>query len=350
MHETTMLQEDIVTMASAMLPWERLEHRCVLVTGATGLLGSLFIKTLLKRNELFDVGIAVLAHARNAEKAKRVFGELLDMPGLHLLMGDICESVQTEFPVDYIVHAASETASKAFIKTPVETIRTAIYGTERVLELAREKQVKSMVYLSSLEVYGVTDPNLPGVSEADYGYIDPLSVRSSYSESKRMAENLCVSYAQEYGVPVKIARLAQTFGAGVDADDRRVFAEFARSIRQGKDIVLHTKGETMHNYCYTTDAISGILTVLLKGQDAKAYNLANENAYLSIRDMAERMCACRPDAQSKVVLDLAQDAAMFGYAPTVKIKLLTKKAEALGWKAEVGIDEMLMRLIDGGRE
>ena len=156
--------------------------------------------------------------------------------------------------VDYIIHGASATSSKYFVSNPVETIYTALDGTSNILKFATEKKINGMVYLSSLEVYGTPEKDADLITENDYGYIEPLSVRSSYSEGKRMVECLCASYAHEYSVPVKIARLSQTFGPGVAYEDGRVFAEFARCALEQRDIVLHTQGHTVRSYCYTKDA------------------------------------------------------------------------------------------------
>jgi nucleoside-diphosphate-sugar epimerase len=231
------------------------------------------------------------------------------------------------------------------VDRPVETIWTALEGTRNLLELAREKQVRSMVYLSSMEAYGVVDPEHYIVKETDYGYIDPLQVRSSYSEGKRMAEGLCAAYAHEYQVPVKTARLAQTFGAGIPKGENRVFAQFARSILTGQDIVLHTDGSKAHCYCYTSDAVLGLLTVLLRGGDAQAYNISNEATFCTIREMAEQLIARYPQSGSQLVFDIPQDGNQFGYAPTSRMLVNSEKLQSLGWKARVDLPEMFERLM-----
>ena len=170
------------------------------------------------------------------------------------------------FSIDYIIHGAAITTSKDMVEHAVETLDTAYIGTRNILNLAKSKKIKSMVYLSSMEVYGVTDTSLNCVTEKNLGYIDILSPRSSYSEGKRICECLCACYANEYAVPVKCARLAQTLGAGIDYNDTRVPAMFARSVVENKNIVLKTAGSTMRPIVYTTDAISGILTILKHGE------------------------------------------------------------------------------------
>lgn len=344
------LQEDLEQIAaSEMIDWEKLRDKTILVTGATGLLGGMLAKGLIVANERRGLNLKVLALVRNPEKANTVLGEYLEH-GLELAVGNIMDLPKIEQPIDYIVHGASETASKAFVDQPVETIWTALSGTRNLLELAKEKKVKSMVYLSSMEIYGVVDPEHYNVREKDYGYIDPLQVRSSYSEGKRMAEGLCGAYAHEYQVPVKMARLAQTFGAGIPRTENRVFAQFARSVMNGQDIVLHTDGSKAHCYCYTSDAALGLLTVLLRGTDGEAYNVSNEATFGTIREMAEMLTEKYAVSGSKLVFDIPEDANKFGYAPTSRMLVNAEKLNGLGWKASVDLPEMFERLIGSMRQ
>ncbi len=306
------------------------DGKTILVTGATGLLGKLCVKSLL--NSGFNT--QVIALVRNEEKANKIFGK---SNRLSFLVQDINQKIQITRKVDYIIHTASTTSSKDFVEKPVETIYTALNGTRNVLEFAKNKKITGMVYLSSLEVYGVNQKE--DIKENDYGFIDILNPRSSYSESKKMAETMCISYGSEYGVPVKIVRLAQTFGAGVSKDDNRVFAQFSKAVLNGYDIILHTKGETKRNYCYTTDAVRAIFTVLTKGEKNSAYNIANKNTYCSIAEMAHLL----ENEITKVVYEI--DDVNRGYNPTVKICLNTEKLEKLGWQPKVDMKEMFERTI-----
>lgn len=307
------------------------DEKTVLVTGATGLIGKLCVKSLLNSG----YNTQVIALVRDGEKARNLFGE---SKRLSFLIQDINQRISTSRKVDYIIHAASTTSSKDFVEKPVETIYTALNGTRNVLEFAKNKRIASIVYLSSLEVYGGND--FEDITENSYGYIDILNPRSSYSESKKMVETMCISYGSEYGVPVRIARLAQTFGAGVSKSDNRVFAQFAKAVINKENIVLHTKGETKRNYCYTTDAVRAIFTILTKGENNNAYNVANENTYCSIADMAHLL----ENENTKVVYQI--DDVNRGYNPTVKIKLNADKLNSLGWEAKIGMKEMFERLIE----
>lgn len=306
------------------------DGKTILVTGATGLIGKLCVKSLLNSG----YNTQVIALVRDEEKAKNIFGE---SKRLTYLVQDINQRINTTRRVDYIIHAASTTSSKDFVEKPVETIYTAINGSRNILEFAKNKRLEGMVYLSSLEIYGVNEKE--NIKEEDYGYIDILNPRSSYSESKKMVETMCISYGTEYGVPVKIARLAQTFGAGVSISDNRVFAQFAKAIINKENIILHTKGETKRNYCYTTDSVRGIFTILTKGENNNAYNVANENSYCSISETAHLL----ENEYTKVEYKI--DEVNRGYNPTVKIALNTEKLNALGWEAKVDLKEMFDRLI-----
>lgn len=342
--ENPILIEDLKKIGKEFSSIKQIDNSVILVTGATGLIGSQIVKAILHCNEHQGTNISVIALVRSRDKSLTVFSDYIHNNHLKITQGNVLDDVIIEKSLDYIIHGASITDSKAFVETPIETIDIAINGTKNMLSLAKKKKIKAFVYLSSLEIYGI--PNNPDktIKENDYGYIDHNNVRSSYSESKRMAECLCIAYAKQYNVPVKIARLAQTFGAGVNYQDGRVFAQFARSIIEKKDIVLHTVGDTLRNYCYTSDAVTAILTILIKGKSLQAYNIANRRSAISIKDMAMMLADNYKESDIKVVYNL-ESVEKHGYNPTVKIKLDTSKIEKLGWEAKIELNEMFDRLI-----
>ena len=328
-----------------MMMFEELKDTSVLITGATGLIGSRLVLFLDRLNREENRGIRVYACCRSEEKFRSCFSGC-DLNNIVPVYGDICTLDIKNCAADHIIHAASTTSSISFVKKPVETIKTAVQGTINLLDQCIGKKLKGFVYLSSLEVYGkFDDAEVRNVVETDYGLTDPLSIRSSYSEGKRLCECMCCSYAAEYGIPVKIARLAQTFGDGVAYDDGRVFAQFARSIIEHENIILKTRGETVRNYCHVSDAVTGIMAVLLSGETGEAYNIANKSTTVSIADMAKLFCQLYPDSGSRVIFDLAEDAARLGYNPVVRLQLDSSKLEALGWHPEKNLEDMIHDLI-----
>ena len=343
------LKEDIGYLANSnMIDWKELTGKSVFITGGTGLIGSQLALTLAEYDKLHNAGIKIYVLARNQEMAEKIFKDYKEY--VCVVFGNVRNKIVVDENIDYIIHGASITGSKEFVDFPVETIYTGIDGTKNVLEFAKEKKIKGMVYLSSLEVYGITDPDKKSIQEHEYGYIEQMLPRSSYSEGKRMAECLCVAYGHEYGIPVKVARLAQTFGPGVSYADNRVFAQFARCAIEENDIVLKTKGETYRNYCYVRDAITGIFCVLTHGKINEAYNIANKKTGISICDMAHMVSEKIAKNKIKVVFDLGDDLAKLGYGPTIKIALDTSKLENLGWKAEIELEEAFERMIESMKE
>lgn len=336
--ENSIVKRDIDFFVEHVPFLDQLRNRSILVTGATGLIGSTLIKCLLGVNEKYAANIRIVAMARNQEKAKSIFGDAT----ISWIFQDMTQPLfSVGYTIDYIVHCANSTSSKFYVEKPVENINTAYIGTNNILKFAKDNQVKSLVYLSSLESYGTID-NDQEISEDMMGYINPIDVRSSYSLGKRATECLCHCYAKEYGVPVKMARLTQTFGAGVSLEDNRVFAQFAKSIIKGDDIILHTKGESAKPYCYTIDCVCAILYLLLKGSDGEAYNVANSDTYISIYDMAAFMSS-KFNPNCKVVVELHDD---MGYAPVTHLNLNTDKLKALGWTPYYNLERMYSQLIN----
>lgn len=334
---------ELVKKDAAVL--EKLNNASILVTGANGLIGSQTIKLLSVINSAYQTNMKIIALVRNEEKAKLLLKDYSDCNFINILIGDITNPIDYKNTLDFIIHGASMTASKDFVDKPVETIQTAIIGTNNLLELAKSKKVKSFIYLSSLEVYGQNETF--NVTEKDFGYIDPLNVRSSYSEGKRMVECLCYSYYKEYDVPIKLVRLTQTFGAGVHYDDNRVFAQFARSIVERRDIILYTKGETVRSYVDTADAAAAILTVMTIGNNGEAYNIANKDNLISIFDMAKMLINEYPESKSNVILELDHNADKMGFNPVIKISLDTGKINGLGWFPQHNLNTMFDIMING---
>ncbi|MBR1667171.1 MAG: NAD(P)-dependent oxidoreductase [Bacteroidaceae bacterium] len=308
-----------------------------LVTGSTGLIGGALVDYLLRDGEN-----KLILPVRDVSKAEKRFGQCAQIT---YVKHDFSSNQQLNVTgnADYIVHAACPTASKYMDECPVETIDIIVNGTRTMLQMAKQYQVKGMVFLSSIEVYGAIHDESVHVDESVQGYVNPLNTRSSYPMAKRMAETLCHSYAKEYSVPVSIARLTQTFGPGVDiAHDMRVYAQFARCARDHQDIVLHTEGRTKRMYLHTLDAVRAILLLLTHGVAGEAYNVANKDTYCSIREMAEFVREHFCPSINVVV----QKTETHYYLPEMYLPLSTEKIEQLGWKPQYGLMEMFNSVLN----
>lgn len=340
--DNTIFQEDLNMICNCLfISWEDLKNKTVFITGGTGLIGTTLVNAFVKANEDKKLNMKIIALVRSIKKAEERFPEA---SSIEIVRGDVLQIPNIQTGIDFVIHAASQTSSKEFSKNPVETTEVILKGTRNVLELAKEKNVKSMIFLSTMEVYGYPKKGHK-ISENEIGSFDVTNPRNCYPIGKIMAENLCCSYFNEYDVPIHILRLTQTFGPGVEYNDNRVFAEFARCAIEKKTIVLKTMGETERCYLYNADAVTAIVTVLLKGNPGEIYNVANEETYCSIAEMAE-VVAKENGIQVKYE---QQDIKKFGYANTLFIDLNTEKIRALGWNPSVDLMTMYNRLIESLR-
>lgn len=336
------LEQDICDFVSRCDYWKHFCGKRVAVTGATGLIGQILVKCLRALNNKYSLNMTIYCVVRNFEKAHKLFMPV-DSSVVIVPQADFrtIESSLIGGDIHYIIHAAAPTASSYFTNNPIETYEGVVGLTHSILERAKDLMACSVVYLSSLEVYGEILDDGNEMDESCMGYINPLSARSSYSMGKRMAECLCYAYYSERQVPVKIARLAQTFGADVNVNDKRVFAYIAKSAIKHNDVVLNTPGETKHNYCYTTDAVDAILRILLFGNNGEAYNVANEQTYMSVKDMADAVLKTF-SPNNHVVFNFNDTGC---YPPATKVKMAVDKVKILGWKPHYDLMEMFDRLI-----
>lgn len=327
--------EDVQELAAdKRIPWDELDGARVVVTGATGLLGGLVADVLAVRGSA-----QVVLPVRNVPKAEERFAQARNAS---IVLWDASTG---EVPLmegcTHIVHCASNTDSRLMVERPVDTITTTVAGTQAMLELARQHQAR-MCFLSSMEVYGAGSPDT--LDESRGGELDAMNVRSSYPQAKQLAETLCAAYAGQYGVQACVARLAQTFGPGIANIDRRVFAEFARCCKEGRDIALLTDGSKRNMYTYTADAVRAVLLLACKGVPGEAYNVANPQTYCSIYEMAQ-MVSERFGTTTNVTRVVDEDAAR-RYAVSGSICLDVSKLRSLGWQPDYDLADMYDRMMN----
>ncbi|PVX42958.1 nucleoside-diphosphate-sugar epimerase [Pasteurella langaaensis DSM 22999] len=337
------LEEDLTFILNKVFKQGKFNHSTILVTGATGLIGSLVVKSILYANQILNSQITILASVRNLEKAKEIFADFSDK-NLMFITDSLLLPLSIEQSVDFIVHTASITASKEMISNPTAVLLTAFESTKNLLNYMKENPRCKMVYISSMEYYGqVTAEDCVNVTEDKLGYIDLSKPRSCYPESKRVCEALCNAYATQYNLNVCSARLAQTFGAGVSYSDNRVFAQFAKSALNNNDIILHTTGQSEGNYCYTADAVYGIFLLLQKGKKGQCYNVSHSHS--TILNMAKLVAEKIGNNKIKAEVCIPKNLDSLGYAPDVKLKLNSDKLKTLGWQPEIDLENMFKRMI-----
>lgn len=304
-----------------------LQNKRILITGACGLIGSAIVDYLMKLNAGTEGKIEVFALARKQHALEKRFEKNVSNAQLHLLVGDVTNFDCVGLNVDYIIHAASPAHPLAYSQTPVDVMQANLLGTINMLELAKQCNAR-MVFISSGEVYGISrDPN-SAFQEREYGYIDILNPRACYPESKRAAETLCASYAAQYGVQAKIARLCHVYGPTITEENSRADAQFLRNALGGNDIVMKSAGTQVRSFCYVEDAVTGILYILIRGASGEAYNVANRNSTTSIREYAEILADL---ANVTIINDFPSDVEAQGYSYVSRSVLDASKLEKIGW-------------------
>ncbi len=338
-----LFQKDIdEAITNSNLEWEKLRDAGVLITGATGIIGYALVNLLLDADSRYELGMNIYILTRDEKNARELFCvEKNHDNSLHFIVGDINQV--SDFPVvDYIIHGAAITSSRAFIDNPVETIETSVDGTGRVLEFARKNQIRKMIFLSTMEVYGHPQKG-HSVTEDEIGSFSPVTVRNSYPISKLMSETMCLAYDSEYDVPVNVLRLTQTLGPVIKDNDARFFAYLVNCIRRRNDIVLKTEGQTERSYLYSLDAATAIICSLLCDKHGEIYNVSNEELYCSIKDFSKKI---GNKYGIGVTYDLAGGGKQEGFADTLYLSLDTEKIEGLGWRSsKLSLEEIFDRMV-----
>jgi len=318
---------DLKTAAGCVPGMERLGGASVLVTGATGTIGSFIVDMLRAYIQEQGTGGQVIAAGRSRDRLAGRFGPETDI--LHFVRYDLMEPIDFDIKADYIIHAAGNAHPAAFNGDPVGTIMGNIDSTFHLLEYGRAHGTKRFLYVSSGEVYGQGDMRCDSFDESCSGSLDTTSPRSCYPSSKRAAETLCASYTKQHGLETVIVRPCHTYGPGITDSDNRANVQFMRNVLNDEDIVLKSAGTQMRSYCYVADCASAILTVLLNGMSGEAYNSANRDARVTIADFAKAVA----HAAGKSVRFAEPTAAeLADRTPIPRQVLSSEKLESLGWR------------------
>ncbi len=339
-------QEDLQLISSfASIPWNRLHGSSILLSGATGMIGSLLVDAILYKNEKEGLACQVIALGRNEAKAKMRFGYGCDTPFFQFVECDVnkAETMPTDIRADYVLHLASNTHPVAYATDPIGTVTANIIGTQNMLDLAVRCDAKRFLFASSNEIYGENRGDTELFDESYCGYIDCNTLRAGYPESKRCGEALCQAYKRQKGMDVVIARLTRSFGPTLQLTDTKALTQFLKNGLKQENIVLKSAGTQYYSYTYATDAVTGLLTVLLQGDSGAAYNVADQSCDIQLKDLAKMIADL---SGTEVIFDLPNETEAAGFSKATKARLDGGKLSTLGWFTSFSLKEGVKRTLE----
>lgn len=344
-YKNEVVQNDLRKVIEESMPWDYLNEKTCLVTGSNGMIATYIVYFLMFLNREYGMNIHVIALSRNRIKSEELFVDFLTDSHFEMMTQDVCESIEYDGKIDYIFHFAGNSSPYCIKHDPVGIMKSNLIGTINVLELARIKCVKKVVFASTREVYGENVREV-SLTESSFGHLDCLDARSCYPESKRAAETLCESFHLQYGIPFNTVRIAHAYGAGMRLEnDGRVMADLLNYVVNNQNIVLKSTGEAKRAFCYVSDVLSGLMFILLEGKNDEAYNLANEKEEVSIRDLAEILIQMSPNRNLRVEYDIPRSQSSL-YCNYKRVGLDTSKLESLGWQPKISLKEGLNKILD----
>lgn len=339
--ENKIIRDDVASILAEPINWEKLRGGAILLTGASGMLGSYILDTLLTLNEDRDYGMTVYGLMRNPDKLPDRMRSRI-----HVIRQSVVDPIDTNVRFDYVLHTASPASPKIMRKDPVGTIAANALGAWNTLKVAAESCAKGYLFISSREIYGQPYEGQEFFQENTYGLVDPLDPRSCYPEGKKAAETMAACYHAQYGLNVKLARLAHTLGPGMSVDDGRVQADFFRDLINRRNIVLKSDGTSVRTYTYVRDAVSALFYILLNSPDDEmAYNISSEDATVSIRQLAEAMIEAYPERKLSLSFDVPETAGNEGTAPFTLGILSSEKLKRLGWTPKCSLHDGIVRTV-----
>lgn len=340
LYENEAYLQDLARICDADLPWGELTDSAVMITGATGMIGSMLADALLFQG----IGVQVYAIGRSMDRLKARFDGAFEPECLHLVECDVNQGLPQGLPaMDYVVHAASNTHPLAYSTDPIGTITTNTIGLDKLLRFAADTKAKRFEFLSSVEVYGQNRGDTDLFAEDYCGYIDCNTLRAGYPESKRLGEALCQAYIKQEGLDIVIPRLSRVYGPTLLASDTKALSQFLKKGLAHEDIVLKSEGTQKFSYTHCADAVTALLFCLLAGECGNAYNVADPASDITLRELAESIAK---SAGTKVVFELPDDTERAGYSTATKAMMDGAKLKGLGWQPfytiEEGIEQTLM--------
>lgn len=335
LYQNQCYKEELKYISNIDINWNKLVDCSILVTGISGMIGSELTDALLYKNKYSGSNITIYGMGRNKEKfAKRFLG--YDNKYLHFIEHDVNEPLEYDFKPDYIFHCASNTHPNAYVKDPVGTITTNILGTKNILDYAVKCKAKRFIFCSSVEIYGENKGDTDAFKEDYCGYINCNTLRAGYPEGKRAGEALCKAYAEKFGIDIIIPRIARVYGPTMSNEDSKASAQFIRNAINDSDIVLKSMGNQYFSYVYAADAVTALLYLLDRAKTGEAYNVADKNSNIHLRDFAKIVA---DSVGRKVIFDLPDEVEKSGFSVVAYGVMDASKIEDLGWRAKYDINK-----------
>ena len=344
LYDSVLYMEDVRNVCRLDLPWEKLKGKSLMLSGATGLLGSFLVDVLLEKDASDGLDCTVYALGRNKAKALNRFCKHADDSHLVFLPYDVNKPMEYADlgTIDVVLHLASNTHPVQYSTDPIGTITTNIIGLQNMLEFAAGHNAERFSFASSNEIYGENRGDVELFDESYCGYIDSNTMRAGYPESKRCGEALCQAYKAQKGLDVVIPRFTRSYGPTMQMSDTKAISQFIKKCIAGEDIVLKSAGTQFYSYTYMADAIGGLLTVLLKGNSGEAYNIADEGSDIMLKDLASVLAGI---SGKKVVFEIPDAIEAAGYSKATKARLDGSKLKSIGWHPAYDIHEGMKRTI-----
>ena len=343
--DNSLYLEDVKYVADLDLPWEKFKDKSILLSGATGLIGSFLVDVIMLRNREYGMNTRIVALGRKEETVRERFPYCFDKEWFEFVKQDLNEpfTLPEDLKASFVLHLASNTHPLQYSTDPIGTIMTNVMGTKSMLDVAVGCGAERFLLASSNEIYGENRGDAELFDESYCGYIDCNTMRAGYPEGKRCAEALCQAYISARNLDAVIARLTRSYGPTMKMTDSKALSQFIKKGLEGEDIVLKSEGTQYYSYAYVADSVSGLLTILLKGECGAAYNIADEKSDVRLKELA---AAIAEYAGKKVIFEIPDAVEAAGYSKATKARLDGSKLRAIGWNMKYDIKDGVARTME----
>ena len=345
MKYNTGYEKDLELVYSNNQDVNSLKDKSIFITGASGLIGSTIADYILFLNKTKSLNIKLYLGARNCQKLCKRFYIYEENKDFYFVQYDALKEIEIKSKFDFVIYCAGNADPASIINNPVETILMNVQGLKKLLDYAKNNSTERFLFISSSEIYGQTNGN-DAYFEDVYGIINPLNTRACYPLSKKCAENLCLSYSQEYGLDTVIVRPGHIYGPQMTDKDSRATAQFIRNVIEGQNIIMKSKGAQLRSYCYSLDCASAILKILSDGVTNTAYNISNPDSICTIREFAEELAN---QTKHQIIFECPEEKESKSYNLMQNSSLNSSKLEALGWtpcfSLKHGVESTLNQLL-----